>query len=183
MITREITPAYAMLDHSDAEQVMGLLPSEKIMYLPRNQIDRAWSHLRYRFDQGEDSGFSLTSNAQIKSFIDNQKLTLRSDYIGTLQRCKSVVPENQFSIGFYDDIKTEPAVFLKEPGSFLEIDLALLPEQKINVSVLASQKRDIPKEIEVYLANEFYNDLEQLATIPGSHAVQWRDDARQILDG
>jgi len=123
MITREITPAYAMLDHSDAEQVMGLLPSEKIMYLPRNQIDRAWSHLRYRFDQGEDSGFSLTSNAQIKSFIDNQKLTLRSDYIGTLQRCKSVVPENQFSIGFYDDIKTEPAVFLKEPGSFLEIDL------------------------------------------------------------
>lgn len=45
-ISGDITPSYALLENSDIEKIKMLCPNTKIIYLIRNQIERAWSQYR-----------------------------------------------------------------------------------------------------------------------------------------
>jgi len=175
----EITPAYSMLHTQDIQHIASLLPQVKIIYLLRDPIDRAWSHLRY--DKASDSNFDLGDLEAVKSYIDGPELTQRGDYLTTLRNWKSAIPDERFFIGFYDDIKSAPVSFLSNLSDFLAIDSKYFPPQEVSSTVGPSLKHEIPRDVEAYLATKYQKDLEQLAKILGGHAVRWHERSVNIL--
>jgi len=175
----EITPAYSMLNVEDIRRINALLPNVKVIYLLRDPIDRAWSHLRY--DQGSGEKLNLDKFSELKKYIDSPTLTRRGDYVSTLRDWTSVISSDRIFVGFYDDIKSRPNYFLERLSSFLNIDHNLFPQQEVKTNILVSQKRKIPEEVELYLAKKYLNDLEYLADTLGEHTVKWHQRAATIL--
>ncbi len=177
----EITPAYAMLSAEDISRILHLAPKVKIIYLLRDPIDRAWSHIRY--DSSDDSvRYSLENIDEIKAFIDSPRLTLRGDYLGTLIRWKSQVPSKQLFVGYYDDIQQRPMDFLVRLSNFLGIDPDSFSLQDVNSNVMPSKKHNIPRDIERYLAEKYHKDLQELEKMLGGHVSLWRQRSHDILN-
>jgi hypothetical protein len=177
----EITPAYAMLEPDDVTRVHRLLPQAKIIFLLRNPIERAWSHIRFECMEGRFSG--INDPAQIRQLIEHPGLTLRGDYLRTLDIWESKFPRAQIFTGFFDDIVAQPAQLLGKIYTFLEVEedcraiLNANRQRKIN----ASDPREMPDTVRQYLARKYLPDLERLSARFGGHAERWRAEATALI--
>ncbi len=175
----EITPAYSILNGEDVEYISGLIPNLKIIFIMRNPIARAWSNVRY-------DGFN-TSNSidKIKKFIDSPGQTLRSDYVGIIKMWKSCFPEDQFFVGFYDDLVQDPKIQLFNTLKFLGLDASRMKiPNHINRSINSSStETEIPTELKLYLAQKYYNQIQQLNDSVGGNTAVWLAEAENILSG
>ncbi len=180
--TGEITPAYSMLEIPDIKRIVKLCPDVKIIYVIRDPIERAWSHLR--FDAGLGKIKSLSDLDEVKRYIDGDALTKRGDYLATIRNWLAVVPPERFFIGFYDDIKLDSLAFLSELSAFLQIDSGGFPQQNVEANIGVSRRTSsMPSEVEAYLAHKYINDLEELTTMVNSHSLKWLQVARERLNG
>lgn len=167
----EITPAYSMLDQEDVVRVRRLLPDGKIIFLLRNPIERAWSHIRFESMQGRFNG--IEDFAQVRQLIEHPGFTLRGDYLRTLDYWASEFPPAQMFIGFFDDIIAQPKHLLDEILHFLGLEsgtLSAAPTRKVN----ASRNVEMPADVRQYLARKYLPDLEKLSARFGGHAERWR---------
>jgi hypothetical protein len=171
----EITPAYSMLERGDVARIRWLFPGLKILFLLRNPVDRAWSHLRLEWTEGRLR--SIDDLAEVRALLEHPGLTLRNDYLRTLNIWESEFPARQLFIGFYDDIVTRPNVLLRDVFRFLEVDDSVAPAQTSAAN--PSKKREIPPELEDYLVSKYTPLLEYLAARFGGHARCWHDEARK----
>jgi hypothetical protein len=183
LVSGEITPAYSMLDESDVEDVHRLLPDAKVIFLLRNPIDRAWSAIRYRKKRSREPG-DITSLPvdQMAGIINSKSFELRSDYIRTLKIWQGEFQQENIFIGFYDEIVTNPEDLLLRLFDFLCVEKSsqYIPidyQKRIN----QSPKKDIPKALEVYLANKYHPQMKELSVLFGSYAGQWLAEAEEIL--
>lgn len=178
----EITPAYSMLDAQDVGRVQRLLPDARIIFLLRNPIERAWSHIRFEWMEGRFAG--INNAAQIRELIEHPGLTIRGDYLRTLAIWESKFPRDQIFVGFYDDIVEQPAHLLLRIFGFLGLEAQSQGNGRTirhHTKVHASKELAIPPEIRVYLARKYLQDLEQLTLRFGGHAQRWHADALAAL--
>ncbi|MGI9114423.1 MAG: hypothetical protein DLM52_07280 [Chthoniobacterales bacterium] len=172
----EITPAYAMLERHDVARVHRLLANAKIIFLLRNPIDRAWSHLRFEWMQGRFR--AVDDIAQVRALLEHPGVTLRNDYLRTLRTWESAFPREQIFVGFYDDIVARPDVLLRDVFTFLEVEESVARTNK--TVVLPSKKLPMPPEIRRYLTEKYLPAIEKLAMRFGGHAERWRAEASTI---
>ena len=119
-VTGEITPAYSMLSAEDVKKISQLLPDLKLIFLIRNPVDRAWSHVRHEVKRNT---FKEIDNIEkIKQVIDQPGQVMRSDYLKTLKNWKKHFPEHNFFIGFFDEILISPTNLLERISNFLAIE-------------------------------------------------------------
>jgi hypothetical protein len=176
----EITPAYAILDPRDVEAIKKLMPNLKVIFLIRNPIDRVWSHIRFFWTAG--SYKDMDSIQRLKLFCDDPQQELRSDYMRTIDIWRTFFSEKHFCVAFYDDIVEAPETLLTTIFEFIGVDprafdMGQLSRERIN----ASRERKIPKELEVFLAEKYYSQIETLNQRFEGHTRFWLQEAKEIL--
>ena len=176
----EITPSYSILSQNDIQQIKQLLPDLKIILILRNPIDRAWSQVR--FDYMKDRIDNIQSSEKIKAKIEHPSQCLRSDYLRIIENWSTHFKHDQIFISFFDDIIKNPKKLILDISSFLELDISKFKDSDALVSSKnTSIKKDIPNEIEYYLAQKYYASIESLAKRFGNSSSDWLQRAEEIL--
>ena len=171
-IRGEITPSYSVLESRDVEHIHELMPEVKIIFIIRNPIDRTWSHLRFHNNRFKIK--ELQTMAEFKKFVNSPGVILKGDYARTINIWRSYFPENQFFIGFYDDIKDNPTDFLLRVLEFLGVETSKKQVGgDLSKRVYASPKQEFPEEFKRYLAKKYFQQIKQLSEMLGEHATEW----------
>lgn len=178
----EITPSYSILEDTDVKAIRGTLPSLKIIFIMRNPIDRAWSHVRFDWTTGRFA--NIDSMEAITAFIESPNQSLRSDYIRTIDIWAKYFPPEQLFVGFYDDVIGNPAGLLDDLHRFLGVSPRTYETAgKVTEKIFTSNEKRIPAELLRYLAERYRPDIEQLSRQFGGHAASWLAETDRILAG
>ena len=178
----EITPSYSILNDDDVKAIHDALPRLKIIFIMRNPIDRAWSHVRFDWTTGRFSG--IDDMEAVKAFIESPNQHLRGDYLRTLDIWKEHFPAEQLFIGFYDDIIGNPAGLLGDLHGFLGVPARTYEAAgRVTEKIFTSKEKHIPAELLRYLAERYRPDIEQLSRRFGGHATSWLAETDHILAG
>ncbi len=171
-ICGEITPSYSCLSSHEVAQIKEINPELKIIFLIRNPMERAWSHLRY-FAYKNFMKVKLNSEEEIISTLKQDYVKIRSDYERTINTYLEHFNSQQILIGFYDAIIHDLPGFLSDITDFLEIDKfeqSLINNQK---KVNVSPAKEIPLKVKEYLIETYTPMIDRLGDKYGSYAQLW----------
>lgn len=119
----EITPAYSLLPASGIEHMMSLNRDMRFLLMLRHPVDRAWSHVRFRLrrtwfteNEGPPPAELLRRMAVRPSNLQ------RTAYRSMIETYRSVVPDEQLAISFYERVASDSDALLAELGTFLGQD-------------------------------------------------------------
>lgn len=180
--TGDITPAYSTLSKESVAHIHELIPNAKIIFILRNPIQRTWSHALKRIRDRHRSIASVPETEFIQNFNSTTSRS-RSSYLQILEVWQSYYPQENFFIGFFEDMVQHPEDFLLKLFDFLEIE-----SSKAYISKSAFMKKnasenvgEIQEDLAKYLAHLYYQDLYEINQKFGSHASGWLEDAHKIL--
>jgi sulfotransferase family protein len=181
-VTGDITPYYATLATDRVTHIYDLMPEAKIIYVLRNPIHRLWSQAAMHLCKGGFAGLATIGEEQTREFLEKQIPRRHSDYLRNL-RTWSIYPQQQFFIGFFDQLVQNPHSFLRDVYRFLDLDAS---EQSIPKTV--SEKRNagqypaIPEHFARYLARQYYEQIKQLhRRFNNQYTAGWLDSANHYL--
>lgn len=123
----EISPFY-MDDNLTPGRIAKDFPDTKILVILRNPYERAKSHLFF------DAHFSLSGISEVNVLTASKMAKENDSYIRRSLYCKALKPYFKFfdrtriCILFYDDLKSDPALFISELYSFLGVDASYSPK-------------------------------------------------------
>ena len=170
----EITPGYSMLRPRDVDHVERLLPEARVIFLIRNPVDRAWSQIRSSHKQD-------ASVEQLKAYVDWRGQELRGNYLRTIRIWRLRFARKRFGIWFYDDISTDPQGLLDQVCDFLGVLRHRYDAREIREPVNAAVPRQMPPELERYVARKYHDMVAGLADMLGGHAVEWLTEIELCL--
>ena len=182
-IAGDINPYLAHMDQARVAHVGSLMPNAKIIYLIRNPIDRLWSEFGMAMRDRNITDFEGLDHAYLESQLELASKTWLSTYLANLATWREVYPASQVMVGFFDQLKEEPRVLLKNVFDFIGIDSsdACIPPtvgQKSN----ASGGPRMTDRYRLLLSDLFMSDLEKLhAHFDNRYTARWLDDARQVV--
>lgn len=179
-VTGEVTPAYAWLDETTIRHISSLMPKVKLIYLLRNPVDRAWSHLKMHERKGNVK--RDTSVAEIMK-IKEKKMLEHSSYSEHLKRWEMCFEEEQIFIGFFDQIKTDPKSLMESIYSFLEVDPGFASEQEnLTKAYNQGQSGAMPLEVEKELSEKLLPEINELhKKFNNSHTLEWLQRAHKVV--
>ncbi|HEX4069711.1 MAG TPA: sulfotransferase domain-containing protein, partial [Planctomycetaceae bacterium] len=99
-----------------------------LIFVMRDPLERAWSHARHSFCQGEANfkGNRVTIDEVTDEDwivnLDDEWNRLSGDYLGQLQRWLSVFPREQVYLGFFEDLVSSPRKLFRHVLEFLDLD-------------------------------------------------------------
>jgi hypothetical protein len=173
----EITPAYSLLDSKDVQHISTLIPKAKIIFLLRNPIDRIWSSIRYRYNnknQVKNKSMTTLSSQEWVDLTSQPRLELRSNYLRTVSIWRKYFPEENFFVGFYDEVQENPEQLLLRLFNFLGVEsdqkyISRNASQRHN----ASLEKEMPKDLKIHLAQKYYSEIKEMSNLLGSYATHW----------
>ena len=167
-ISGEITPAYSFLKPKDISRMFSINNDLKIVFLLRDPIERAWSHIRYRKPS------VLGSFEEIKNFINSEEQVLRGNYIKTMKEYSSIFPEENILICFYDAIKNKPQELLSQTVIFLNGDASTVGGlDTLNKKSNVSKPLKMPPDVYEYLKIKYQEDISQMSSVIGGYPCVW----------
>ncbi len=177
----EITPAYSMLDRESIDHIHDLAPEAKLIFMMRNPIERAWSQVVMRFDKSGGKKADVVRRKQLRRHFESETSRLRTNYLRTLENWGAFYPEEQFFIGFLEDIYFYPEELLKSVYRFLGVDPSFKPEG-IDEKVHSRSAGRMPMDPAVYLAGLYRTELSRLEEKFGGYASFWRYCAEKLAE-
>lgn len=178
-IKGEITPEYSILNDEKIKHIKNVLPDAKIIFLIRNPIDRCWSQFRFEFKKNPLE--CKNYNDIIKNFIERHDQKLRGNYIEIINKWLNHYSDENFFIGYFDDVQKNPEKIYRDITKFLGATRDYLPAD-LRKKVLVSNEYPIPAEIKYHLAKKYRPQLEELSRMLGGHTSNWLKEAEQILN-
>ncbi|MEM7547220.1 MAG: sulfotransferase [Pseudomonadota bacterium] len=111
----ETTPAYALLDRKAFEEMAGLFPNTRFIFVMRDPVDRLWSQMRMRTQRREVAGLSdheaeARAVARFEEALTKRDGWARSDYKHTIEQLSGVVPDGDVLFLFYETMFTEDVI-------------------------------------------------------------------------
>jgi hypothetical protein len=170
LITGEASPEY-LFHPLVPQRVAGCLPDVKIIVMLRNPVDRAYSHYKMTYRNGNENlsfseaiskesdriGSILEQMKQKENFFDiayeRYSYLSRGIYVEQLQRWTNFFDRKQILVIKSEDFFAEPLDVLKKVFNFLEIP-QWQPEE-LKVSHVGNYKQKIDSELRSHL-NEFF---------------------------
>lgn len=122
IIAGETCPSYALLPAEEIRRVHGLMPRAKIIYLIRHPVERAWSAAVMHFNDKRRGGVDDNKTGEIEAWLNRPRTVQRCHYLTTISNWEAVFGRN-FMVGFYDELRTDPAQFLRKVQIFLELPI------------------------------------------------------------
>jgi hypothetical protein len=161
LLSGDVTPSYATLDESAFRRMFHINPLVKIIFVMRDPIARSWSSV---LKSRQKYGARDLPEAEIAiEHAQREGVVSKSSYVSTIERLDRVFPEQQVFYGFFDDIVSQPIVFIRRLLTFLDCDSTdisrLLPSEPVGS---AAGGRRPPVEYERALAQMFWADIRQL---------------------
>lgn len=177
----EITPAYSTLDEQDVADISRLMPKARIIFILRNPIERAWSQAVAELVRNKRD-IDAVSESEMIDYLNHPRSLVRSDYVRTVRIWKRYYPDDQFFIGYFDDIVERPKVFLLRIFGFLGVDdseknVSENLEKRFNVGA----KRGIPDRWRTYLAKMYHVQIREICEFFGGPAERWLNETEEIL--
>lgn len=120
-ITGEFTPEYCLLNLKLIEEIRDRFPKMKVIFLLRNPVERDWSNIKmwHKRVNGVKDIKEVDREFLLRQAARQNEL---SSYAQTIDRWSRYVPNDQFFIGFYDDIVERPEELMQRISAFLGID-------------------------------------------------------------
>ena len=174
-IQGEITPAYSILNIDEIRRLKKVANPEKILFIIRNPIERAWSHYQYLVQRGKKFD-KKNLLKEIKSFMLSDEQRKRSNYIEIINKYRNFFQDEDIYILFYDSILNEPEALIKNMMSVFGIKKINLMNCNFRDVNNSSKKLRIPTEISK-LVNELYKkDISVLSEKIGSYCKIWNGE-------
>ena len=158
-VTGEVTPAYSLLPTAGVERVRAINPSVKIIFILRDPVDRALSHLR------------MAANRRKSDHVGNDWLEdgtsllpavlARSAYRQNIMRWEEVFPPAQILYLPYGGIRRAPVDFLRQVEAFLGISSNAY--SGVSDSVHKTRPVEIDPSIVALLEERLQDDRQYLA--------------------
>ncbi|MEL6534033.1 MAG: sulfotransferase [Bacteroidota bacterium] len=139
----DTTPSY-IRHASAAQRIYDFNPQAKFIFSFRNPIERAFSHywhlkrrevISYTFEDA----FEYGGYGAIDMFDTWVKPGL---YMEQLQPFLDLFPKEQIKVVLFDDLKVDPAAFIKGIFEFMEVDASFVPEMVHKKSNSGSKNRN-----------------------------------------
>lgn len=117
-ICGEVTPSYATLPNEGILHLKQTLPNVKIIYIVRDPIERAASHVKML------ANFRMKNNKEVDliSLCDTTKVIASSNYQSIIPLWRKHFDDQHLIIMPFDKIKHDPKGFLKSIKEFLALD-------------------------------------------------------------
>ena len=183
-ITGDITPEYSVIRKELVAHIYETMPNAKIIFIMRNPIQRAWSQVFMNLCREGKKLDNVSEEELLKRKEFNEPWEKnRGNYLQIIKIWKAYYPEKHFFIGFFEEITECPEDFLLRICNFLGVEAASNYLNKIEKSKVHTygNKGAIPKNIAVYLARNYYDEIENLSKCYGGYATDWLDYANRLL--
>lgn len=142
-IAGEMTPEYSLLPEAGVHHLCDLNRDAKIIFMIRDPIDRAWSHMRmlaskYNY---EICFAGLAPLTRLPDVLD------RCDYSAILRRWLAIFSPERLIVLNYDDIARAPEDMLARAEDFLDLDPYPLPSAILRERVFEGPSHPMPEPI------------------------------------
>ena len=118
LLSGDISPSYGALNDEVIEQVVNYFPNLKVIFLARDPVERAWSHLCMQVRLGLISRFDATDAEEVIRNLRNPGVLARSYPSEIVARWKRYVHPELFRVYFFDDLRENPAGLRRSILSF-----------------------------------------------------------------
>lgn len=119
----EITPSYCTLGVGRVRWIRRLNPDTRLLVMLRNPAEQAWSHImmhEYWNAARPEQALEMSPQDLLRR-IDTERVRDRTEHAAFLRRWMSVFPRDQFFVGRYERISSDPEGLLSEVLDFLDV--------------------------------------------------------------
>jgi hypothetical protein len=175
LISGDITPGYSTLPEEMIDRIVRHFSALKVIFLARDPVERAWSHLSMWVRHGRIDDFDVNDLDQVTRHLARPEVTLRSYPAQIVARWRRSVKPELFRVYFFDDLRREPAQLRASIIEFLDGDPAKgSGDLPANYDAKAKQERlALPDKTRIYLARFFEGELKACAEELGGPARDW----------
>jgi hypothetical protein len=175
LVSGDITPGYSALPVEIIERITAYFPNLKVIFLARDPVERAWSHLSMWIRHGRIEAFDPGDVEEVTRQLQRPEVLVRSYPSQIVARWRQFVPAPQFRVYFFDDLKRAPAQLRSSIISFLGGDAkkasGTLPVDHNTKAKL--EKLKLTDEVRRHLAQFFEPELRACAAELGGAAREW----------
>jgi hypothetical protein len=175
-ISGDITPAYSALDEETIAKIARQLPDVRIVFLVRDPVARAWSHICMAHRAERFDAALLDDEPAFRAFLQNWKHISGMSYPSRIAgRWKTHAPNIKFHHFFFDDIPAQPQAIRRSVLEFLGADPDK-PSGEVPVDLnrkAKAAKLPLPDSIKSVLVEHFAEELRLCAQQLGGHAIKW----------
>jgi len=175
LLSGDITPAYSMLNDEIIQRIVDCFPTLKVIFLARDPVARAWSHLSMAVRFGMTSPFDVTDVDEVTRNLLHPGVLLRSHPSKIVARWRRYVHSKLFRVYFFDDLKENPTVLRRSMLHFLGSDPDK-PSGRLRADYNSSAKTKklrLTEKVRLHIAHFFKEELKACAMELGGRAKEW----------
>jgi Sulfotransferase family len=175
LLSGDISPNYSTLSEDVIRQVVGFFPNLKVIFLARDPVERAWSHLSMEVHYRQIEPFDVTNIDEVNRNLLRRGMLSRSYPSAVVARWKRYAHPEQFRVYFFDDLQRNPSELLRSILRFLGAD-PHKPSSRLtadNNSWTGMEKLPLTNEVRSHLARFFKKELKTCAARLGGPARDW----------
>jgi Sulfotransferase family len=175
LLSGDITPGYSLLQDEIIERIIGWFPDLKVIFLARDPVERAWSHLSMWVRHKTIAPFDLTDVDEVTRNLLRPEVLVRSHPSKIVARWRRYVCPELFRVYFFDDLKRNPIELRYSILEFLGAD----PEKASGElaadhnSKARLEKLPLTDKVRSHIARFFEHELKACAADLGGSAIQW----------
>ncbi len=175
LLSGDITPGYSALPDELIERIAGHFGGLKVLFLARDPVERAWSHLSMWIRHGRIDRFDVTDLAQVTRHLLRPEVLLRSYPSKIVARWRRHFPPERFRVYFFDDLKRAPTPLRHSIIQFLGGDSAKSSGHLADDhnSKAKREKLELTAQARAHIAAFFARELKACADELGGAAAEW----------
>jgi hypothetical protein len=175
LLSGDISPNYSTLSNEVIRQIVGYFRNLKVIFLARDPVERAWSHLSMEVHYRQIEAFDATNIDEVNRNLFRRGMLLRSYPSAVVARWKRYVHPEQFRVYFFDDLQGNPAELRRSILRFLGADPDK-PGSRLAAdynSWTTMEKLPLTNKVRSHLALFFKKELKTCAARLGGPARDW----------
>jgi hypothetical protein len=175
LLSGDITPSYSTLSDEIIRRIVEYFPNLKVIFLARDPVERAWSHLSMEVRYRQIEPFEVTDIDDVNRNLRRRGMLLRSYPSATVARWKRHVHPDLFRVYFFDDLQRNPTELRRSILHFLGAD----PDKRSGRltadynSWVGMEKLQLTDQVRSHLAQFFKKELKTCAARLGGPARHW----------
>lgn len=163
----EVSPQYFFLGRQQVQKVHDLCPDARIIITLREPRDWIWSWVRMKVNK---SGLDLMG-PEIEAFVE-EKVALAS-FSNALKDWRSVYPEEQVEVFFYEDLGSQPWDLYCRICAFLQVEPEPGVRDRVKERVNAGHSINMPLHLRQRIEEGWREDVRELERMVGRLPEAW----------
>lgn len=175
LLSGDITPGYSLLQDEIIDRLMRCFPGLKVVFLARDPVERAWSHLSMWVRHKRIPPFDVSDTDAVTRNLLRPEVLVRSHPSKIVARWRRYVRPDLFQVCFFDDLTMDAVRLRTSIIHFLGGDPAK-PSGKLAAdhnSKARLEKLPLADEVRSHIAAFFEHELKACAAELGGPATEW----------